>query len=126
MNEMNERNIQIGTNYVIYNETLGVKYFITATDWNIEILSHIANTPNPRSAPFNDWNLGEAYTNKYKMQTILPELPLQYKEFLGIDEMAHGGGYKTKKHGKTRSKRCKRSRRVKCRIMNARRRSIAK
>jgi len=119
MNEMNERNIQVGTNYVIYNETLGVKYFITATDWNFEILSHIANTPNPRSAPFNDWNLGEAYTNKYK--SILPELPLQYKEFLGIDEMAHGGGYKMKKHGKTRSKRRKRSRRVK-----GRRRSIAK
>jgi len=125
MNKINERNIHEGTNYVIYNEPLGVKYFITATDWNINILRHIANTPNPRPEPFKDWNLGEAYTNKNKVQQ-LDELPLRYKEFLGIDEMAHGGGYKMKKHGKTRSKRCKRSRRVKGRRMNARRRSIAK
>lgn len=56
MNEMNNRNIKFGTNYVIYNEELGIKHFITATDWNIEILRYITDSPNQsRSAPFKDW-----------------------------------------------------------------------
>ena len=119
MNEMNNRNIKFGTNYVIYNEELGIKHFITATDWNIEILRYIADSPNQsRSAPFKDWFLGDECDNK--MQSILHELPLHYKELLRIDERAHGGGYKMKKHGKTRSRRRKRSRRVKSRRMNAR------
>jgi len=124
VNEVNNRNIQVGTNYIIYNEKLGIKYFITATAWNIEILRYIADSPNQsRSAVFKDWFLGEECDNK--MQSILHELPLRYKEFLGIDERAHGGGYKMKNHGNPRSRRRKRSRRVKSRGMNARRRSIA-
>ena len=87
--------VVIGKKYVIYSEILGLKYFIDATSWNIDILTYLADTPykdRDHLSPFEDWTLGEEYDNKRRSGLLLHELPLAIKETFEIDDMLHGGG----------------------------------
>ena len=79
--------VVIGKKYVIYSEKLRLKYFITATSWNIDILTYLADTPykdRDHLSPFEDWTLGEEYDNK-RRSGLLHELPLwQLKKLLKL------------------------------------------
>ena len=117
--------VVIGKTYVIYSEKLRLKYFITATSWNIDILTYLADTPY-KVSPFEDWTLGEEYDNKRQSGLLLHELPLEIKETFEIDEMLHGGGGGGKKSTKCKIKKrknkkrfthCKRS----CKVKSCRR-----
>ena len=44
--------VVIGKKYVIYSEILGLKYFIDATSWNIDILTYLADNTLQRQRPF--------------------------------------------------------------------------
>ena len=114
--------VVIGKKYVIYSEILGLKYFIDATSWNIDILTYLADTPykdRDHLPPFEDWTLVEEYDNK-RRSGLLHELPLAIKETFEIDDMLHGGGGKKstkckikKRKNKKRFTHCKRSCKVK-------------
>lgn len=124
--------VVIGKKYVIYSEILGLKYFIDATSWNIDILTYLADTPykdRDHLPPFEDWTLGEEYDNK-RRSGLLHELPLAIKETFEIDDMLHGGGGGGKKStkckikkrkNKNRSTHCKRSCKVKSKSRRRRR-----